>query len=224
MFAFAPLYIQGVQGRTPVEVGTAMLAMSLGWSLGSIILGQVIQRIGLKPAAIIGALMMTGGAMMTLTFTSQSTVAYSFSSFFIIGLGMGFVSLSTLMVVQNSVSARDLGVATSSNQFARTLGGTVGVGVCGGLIGIHISNLTRKLETSGILDHLPPNLSDAGLGQIENILRPEIQALMPPDLKMMVQMSVTQGTRAVFWAVIISTLIAIVVCTLLPRASKSTHK
>ena len=221
LFAFAPLYIQGVQGNTPFEVGTAMLAMSLGWSLGSIVLGQIIHKLGLKPAAVIGALMMALGAGLTLTFTSQSSVAYSFMTFFIVGLGMGFVSLATLMVVQNSVSAKDLGVATSSNQFARTLGGTVGVGVCGGLSGIHLSNLSRKIETSGIFDHLPPNLSEAGLGQIENVLRPEIQALMPPDLKMMVQTSVAQGTRAVFWAVIISTVLGIVLCALLPRTTKS---
>ena len=122
---------------------------------------------------------------------------------------MGFVSLATLMVVQQQCQRQRIWAwRPSSNQFARTLGGTVRRGGCAaGSSGIHLSNLSRKIETSGIFDHLPPNLSEAGLGQIENVLRPEIQALMPPDLKMMVQTSVAQGTRAVFWAVIISTVI-----------------
>ena len=62
---------QGVQGNTPFEVGTAMLAMSLGWSLGSIVAGfRSSTKLGLKPAAVIGALMMALGAGLTLTFTS----------------------------------------------------------------------------------------------------------------------------------------------------------
>ena len=34
MFAYAPLFIQGVQGKTPLQVGVAMLSLSLGWSVG----------------------------------------------------------------------------------------------------------------------------------------------------------------------------------------------
>ncbi|MBW2678456.1 MAG: hypothetical protein JRD49_12950 [Deltaproteobacteria bacterium] len=67
------------------------------------------------------------------------------------GLGMGFVTLATLVVVQNSVDVSDLGVATSSNQFARTLGGTVGVGICGGFmnsaLGRAMDGLIEKNKT-----------------------------------------------------------------------------
>jgi hypothetical protein len=50
------------------------------------------------------------------------------------GVGMGFTSIATLLIVQNSVEKTDLGVATSSHQFTRTLGGTVGIGICGSLV------------------------------------------------------------------------------------------
>ncbi len=47
---------------------------------------------------------------------------------------MGFVSVATLLKVQNSLRESDLGVATSSQQFARTLGGTIGIGFSGAMV------------------------------------------------------------------------------------------
>ena len=46
LFAFGPLFIQGALGKSPVQVGVAMLWLSLGWSLGSILLGQFVDRLG----------------------------------------------------------------------------------------------------------------------------------------------------------------------------------
>ena len=104
MFAYAPLFIQGVQGKSPMQVGVAMLSLSLGWSIGSIALGQVIDRMGRKFVAVAGALCLVGGCAMTLAFNPETTASFSFVTFFIIGIGMGFVALATLLVVQSAVS------------------------------------------------------------------------------------------------------------------------
>jgi len=85
--------------------------------------------------------------------------------------GMGFVTLSTLLIVQDSLGSRDLGVATSSHQFARTLGGTLGVGVCGGLV---TSRLLNRLETVDV--SLPQDLMIQLKESMENLFRPEFQA------------------------------------------------
>ena len=128
MFAFAPLFIQAAQGRRPMQVGMAMLSLSLGWSVGSLSLGRVVDRWGYKSSAVAGTVLLVGGCAMTLFFDLESTIAFMFTGFFIIGTGMGFVGLSTLLLVQASLTEEHLGVATSSNQLARTLGGTMGVG------------------------------------------------------------------------------------------------
>jgi len=134
LFAYAPLYIQGTLGKTPMQVGIAMLSLSLGWSIGSLVLGQVLHRIGEKTAAIAGAIFLCIGTGLTLSFSHTTTLSACFWVFQLVGIGMGLVGLSTLLVVQNCLDNSDLGVATSSHQFARTLGGTVGVGVCGGFV------------------------------------------------------------------------------------------
>ncbi len=224
LFAFAPLFIQGAQGRHPMQVGIAMLSLSLGWSLGSMALGQFIDRLGHKPCALVGAVCLILGCAMTLTFTAESTVGYSFISFFIVGVGMGFVSLSTLMVVQAGLGRQDLGVATSSNQFARTLGGTVGVGICGGLIANRFSDLTETIEKSGIFQRLPAHLAENGFGEIGQLFSPEVQAVMPPDLKHFVQETVTSGVGDVFITVTLSAVCCLLVCLMLPTDGPSSPK
>ena len=90
-----------------------------------------------------GALCLVAGCGLSLTFDTQTSMLFSFLVFQVVGLGMGFVALSTLVIVQNSVDPADLGVATSSHQFMRTVGGTVGIGICGGLLMSRLSQIGR---------------------------------------------------------------------------------
>jgi MFS family permease len=45
LFAYAPLFLQGALGTTPLQVGYAMLSLSLGWSLGSLWIGRIMHRV-----------------------------------------------------------------------------------------------------------------------------------------------------------------------------------
>jgi EmrB/QacA subfamily drug resistance transporter len=222
MFAFAPLFIQGAQGRTPLVVGTAMLSLSLGWSLGALALGQFIDRVGRKGTAVAGAVCLMAGCAVNLTFT-PATSAYSiFFNFFVIGIGMGWVALSTLLVVQSCLDEKDLGVATSSNQFARTLGGAVGVGICGSFIAARFSSLFESVRNSDLVRHLPGQMSETGLGQAESLLLPETQAAMPDALRQLVQEAVMGGVGGVFWTVTVAAGFCILLCLLMPGEKKKT--
>ncbi len=221
LFAYAPLFIQGAQGRSPMQVGLAMLSLSLGWSLGSIALGQVIDRVGRKPCAVAGAVILILGCAMTLTFTSSSTTPYIFGCFFIVGVGMGFVGLATLMVVQSGLDRQDLGVATSSNQFARTLGGTVGVGICGGFVANRFGSLTTTIRESGLVDDIPDYLAEDGIGEIGRLFSPDVQALLPADLIHTIREAVTQGVGLVFWTVTAGAVLCLLLCLLLPKEDAS---
>lgn len=220
MFAFAPLFIQGAQGRSPMVVGVTMLSLSLGWSLGALALGQFIDRVGRKGVAVAGAVCLMAGCAVNLTFTPATSTYSVFFNFFVIGIGMGWVALSTLLVVQSCLDEKDLGVATSSNQFARTLGGAVGVGICGSFIATRFSNLTESVRNSELMHHLPDQLTEAGFGQIESLLSPEAQATMPDALRMMVQEAVMKGLGGVFWTVTVAAGFCILLCLLMPGEKK----
>jgi MFS family permease len=220
IFAFAPLFIQGAQGRSPLVVSVAMLSLSLGWSLGAFVLGQFIDRVGRKGTAIAGAVFLMVSCAVNLTFTSATSTYIISFNFFVTGIGMGWVALSTLLVVQSCLDQKDLGVATSSNQFARTLGGAVGVGICGSFIATRFSNLFESVRNTDLMRNLPDQLNEAGLGQIESLLLPETQAAMPDELLQLVQDAVMGGINGVFWTVTVAAGFCILLCLLMPGEKK----
>lgn len=221
MFAYAPLFIQGVQGKSPMEVGVAMLSLSLGWSLGSIGLGQYIDRMGRKTAALGGAVCLVAGSAMALAFSPETGTLYSFTSFFVIGIGMGFVALATLLAVQSAVPAHALGVATSSNQFARTLGGTVGVGIGGSLIVARFGDLADAIRDQDFWAQLPAGVAEQGGHQLGELLRPDVLTALPPEIRAVVQESVGKGVTAVFWTVLAAAVLCLFLCWRLPQGGGS---
>ncbi|MDM8541326.1 MFS transporter [Desulfococcaceae bacterium HSG9] len=221
LFAYAPLFIQGALGKTPMQVGIAMLSLSLGWSAGSFLLGQFSYKFGLKTAAIMGAVFLSVGSGFTLTFTNLTSMSGCFWVFLLIGAGMGIVTLSTLLVVQNSLDKSDLGVATTSHQFARSIGGTLGVGICGGLVTAKITSAINSLSLSGALDRLPADIILQIREHIERLFQPEFQSYLPPHVKTALQKSVGQGLEAVFWLVLIVSLICLTFCLCLPGGKDS---
>jgi len=217
LFAYAPLYIQGVLNKTPMEVGMAMLSLSLGWSLGSLGLGQILHRLGKKIAAGAGGLLLIVGSGWTLLFSSSTSLATCFTAFFIVGLGMGFVTLSTLLLVQDSLDSSDLGVATASHQFFRTLGGTVGVGICGGLVTGRMNNILDQFLQTADTANTPPGLFTDLSKNLESFFQPEMQALLHESLQMAFRHAVGQGVLAVFAAVLAASVFCLICCVWLPE-------
>ena len=214
LFAFAPVFIQGGLGRSPMQVGVAMLSLSLGWSAGSLILGQVSKPLGIKRAAVLGAILLIAGCSLTVFFSDRTTMVTCFWVFMLAGLGMGFVTLATLLKVQNAVDISDLGVATSSNQFARTLGGTVGVGVCGGLMNAALWRSIHALAEQGLIP--------AGIGEsLDALLQPEFQNQLTDAARAAFQTAIIESVSIVFWMVLLAAMACLIFCCLLPGNSKA---
>lgn len=211
LFAYAPLFFHGALSQPPMEVGYAMLSLSLRWSLGSLLCGREMHRIRLKNATFAGFLLMTAGAGLTLAFSRATGILQCFLIFQVIGLGMGFVTLSTLLVVQNSVSPSDLGVATSFHQFARTMGGTIGVGICGGVV---TNRLITCLETAG--SRLPDNLIGKLQESMASLFQKDFQAMVPDHMMPVLQDAVLNGVDLAFLIVFGVSLAALILSPLLP--------
>jgi len=220
LFAFAPVYVQGALAKTPVQVGIVMLSLSLGWSLGSLVLGQISHRLGNKTASILGAGFLVAGVGLTLTFSSETSMTVCFIVFQLVGLGMGFVSLSTLLIVQNSMDLANLGAATSSHQFARSLGGTVGVGICGGLLTSRLTSGIRLLKDSGMVDTMPLELLNGHESVSEVLLMPKFQAMLTEQARESLRQTVTASVSVVFWITFLVAALALLCCILLPRCGK----
>ncbi len=216
LFAYSPLFIQGALGKTPLEMGIALLSLSLGWSVGAVVCGQMVNRIGKKISTVLGSLFLVVGGGIMLTFSTATSLTTCSWVLGLIGTGMGFVSMATLLAVQDSLGASDLGVATASHQFFRTLGGTIGVGISGSFVtaGLATSMEPFMSSESGTLSlSSSPNVMQA----IEKLFRPEVQALLSPDVQQAMQDAVARGVFIVFWLTLIVSLLCLFFIFMLPK-------
>jgi len=218
LFAYSPLFIQGALGKTPLQMSVAMLSLSLGWSVGALACGQIVNRFGRKPSTVFGSLCLAVGGGIMLTFSTATSLTACSIVLGFVGIGMGFVSMATLLVVQDSLDIADLGVATSSHQFARTLGGTIGVGISGSFVTMSLSQVLESLMKTG-LGNVPPSLNEEIKQSIENIFRPEIQSLLGPEIQKTMQAAVARGVSMVFWVTFFASLLCLILSVLIPARS-----
>ncbi|MFB2554177.1 MDR family MFS transporter [Herbiconiux liangxiaofengii] len=125
-----PNYLQIATGATPTEAGLLMIPMVLGLMISSIVSGQLISRTGryrIFPIIGTGLLVL---AFFYLTFVSaDKPVWYVLIGMLVVGLGLGQLMQTLTIAAQNSAGPRDIGVATSSSTFFRSIGGTLGTAV-----------------------------------------------------------------------------------------------
>ncbi|MFM6975035.1 MAG: MDR family MFS transporter [Agromyces sp.] len=125
-----PLYLQLVEGATPTESGLLMLPMIAGMMTGSIVSGQVISKTGKYRAFPISGTFFMGLGYLWLSFEKLGTpLWWVMVGMFFIGLGLGQLMQTLTIASQNSVSGKDMGVATSASTFFRQIGGTLGTAV-----------------------------------------------------------------------------------------------
>jgi hypothetical protein len=130
---------------------------------------------------------------------------------------MGFVSVSTLLIVQNSLPPSDLGVATSSQQFARTLGGTLGIGVSGSLATAMLIERLSAMNPLATLELAAGPSSDKFIKNVESLFQPEVLALLPLNVRESFQGAVLDGMIPVFAAVSAASVVSLLFCYFLPR-------
>jgi hypothetical protein len=68
----------------------------------------------------------------------------------IVGLGLGPGQSMFNIATQNAVEVRDIGVATSSNQFFRQIGSTIGVALFGALLTHRLANEGQGIDLGSL--------------------------------------------------------------------------
>jgi EmrB/QacA subfamily drug resistance transporter len=217
LLAFLPLFIQGTLGRTAAELGLVMVPLSLGWSAGALLCGLLVNRLGEKVSSVVGAMLMFVSIALTLTFNSHTGLFYFSIVVCPIGVGMGFVSVSTLLKVQNSLQDTDLGIATSSQQFARTLGGTIGIGFSGALVSHYIDKSISNLLNSPLRSEIPPDMAAQLSQNLQDFLRPEIVESLSTKAITAIRTSIGEGVQAVFWTALLVSFLSIIMCKMMPE-------
>lgn len=131
---FLPLYQQSVQGASATNSGLLLLPMLLSMMIVSLVAGRITTSTGkYKIFPIVGSILMVTGLFLLATMDTATTRFTSGVYMAVLGAGMGFLTQITMLVAQNSVELRDMGVASSATTLFRTLGSSFGVAIMGAL-------------------------------------------------------------------------------------------
>jgi EmrB/QacA subfamily drug resistance transporter len=152
---FIPLYLQTVHGASPTSAGLQLLPMVGGMLITFILSGRLISRWGrYKVFPVVGTGITAIGLYMLSLLSPTTTLAMSSLYMFVLGFGLGLVMQVLVVAVQNAVPYSQLGTATSSATFFRSIGGVVGIALFGAIFNNRLlTELPRYLPASA-LKHL----------------------------------------------------------------------
>ena len=140
-----PLYLQVVTGASATSAGLKLIPLMLGIVSTSILSGKLITKHGhYKRYPIMGTLIMAIGVFLMATL-GINTPYWQLSIYAIlVGAGLGLSMQTIVIALQNAVDFKDMGVATSSNTFFRSLGSVFGTALFGSIL---TNRLTHYMAT-----------------------------------------------------------------------------
>jgi EmrB/QacA subfamily drug resistance transporter len=176
---FFPLFFQLVLGVAPSLSGLLTGPLMLGVVASSVLGGRLVSRTGRYKLLPVLGLAAATLAFVTLGWAATTGRGIAFIEPFLIvlGCGIGLVMPTMTVALQNAAGPRDMGAATATSAFFRSLGGVIGVALSGGIMAMRLqaapaaSGLVGQIDaktlmSSGIqqITELPPSLAAAVAG------------------------------------------------------------
>ncbi|WP_202805987.1 MFS transporter [Actinopolymorpha alba] len=193
---FLSQYMQIARGKSPTETGLISIPMAIGSLLSATVVGQIITRTGRwKRWMVLGGLLLIAGAGLMGTIDYQTSFIRIGAFLLLLGLGVGMCMQNLVLAVQNTISIKEMGAASSAVAFFRSMGGAVGVSVLGAVLASQVaSSISDGLARLGIK---APTGSDTV---------PEVSKL-PPPVRTVVEAAYGQGVADIF---LVATPVAVV--------------
>ncbi|MCQ1950718.1 MFS transporter [Arthrobacter sp. zg-Y859] len=197
---FLGQYFQLARGFTPTEAGLLMLPMIAGNLLGSVGSGLLITRFGKwKRFLIIGTVLVILGTALAGFINHETDMILVSLFIFILGVGMGLLMQNLVLAVQNTVKVTDVGSASASVAFFRTVGGAIGVSVLGAVLSSSVSRrVSEELDKAGMPSEGGGTTATLDLGGL------------PAEVQMFFRIAYAEGTADIFKIAAAVAIIALV--------------
>ncbi|MEW2396254.1 MDR family MFS transporter [Streptomyces sp. NPDC046862] len=186
---FLPLFQQSVQGASATNSGLLLLPMLGAMLAVSMVAGRVTTGTGkYKVFPVVGSVLMTVGLFLLSQMDTGTSRLTSGLFMAVLGAGMGCLMQITMLVAQNSVEMKDMGVASSSTTLFRTLGSSFGVAIMGALFNNRVNDVMveRAPGLGAKLTEKSAQLDAASL------------AKLPAPVREAYQYAVAAGTHSAF--------------------------
>lgn len=189
---YIPVYAQGVMGVNASQSGLILMPLMLGMIVMGMVAGFLVTKTGrYKEVILAGAALMIAGYVWLTRLGYGSHPLELTGAMTVFGIGLGLAMQQYTLIVQNNARRQDLGVATSSIQFFRNVGSTVGIAIFG--------TVMASTLPGAIAQHLPPEAA----GQVANIdagsvLDPSVLATLPEPVAVAIRMGLAESLHNTF--------------------------
>ncbi len=193
-----PLYLQIVRGNSPTRAGLLLIPLMVGIIITSAISGKVMSRTGrYKKLPVTGTAVMFVAVLLFATLQVDTPVWQASTYMAVMGAGLG-LSMQTLVIsVQNALPPRDMGVATSSVTFFRSMGGTFGAAIA---LAVLFSTLAHNIQDRARAAGLPQAVIDR-FGSATALNDTSVIATLPAPVRRAVLEGFADSMHTVFLTV-----------------------
>ncbi|WP_460450952.1 MDR family MFS transporter [Alsobacter sp. SYSU BS001988] len=135
MTIYTPVYLETVKGLSASDSGLALIPLMIGTVMGATISGRAMAHVTHYKRLPIGGLMVAIGAVLALARWGADLPFVGLEILFgVISLGLGTLLPVTTVCIQNAAPVHQLGTATASMNFFRSLGGALLVAAFGAIL------------------------------------------------------------------------------------------
>jgi EmrB/QacA subfamily drug resistance transporter len=191
LLSFLPLFVQGVQGTGATEAGGVLTPLLLGWVTMSAIGGRLLLRFTFRQVMLCGMSLMLFGYVLLDLMGADAARIVILRNVLLLGCGMGLTMIASMIAVQHAVERPQLGIATSTSQFFRSVGAALGVAVMGTV-------LTQRL-------HQEMSAATGAVGRFREFaanpnvfLQPEVRDTLPVEVVADFQRMLAASLHTVF--------------------------
>ena len=209
--AFVPTFLQMASGTSAAVSGLLMLPMMAGLMVTSIVSGILITKTGKYRMYPVAGTVLVGIAMLSMTTLAASTPIWLICVYlFVFGAGLGLIMQVVVLVAQNAVPPQEVGTATSTNNYFREVGASLGVAVFGALFSSRLTDaLTGVFTDAGV----PASQAASSSASID----PSVLSKLPQALQDGIVNAYADSLAPVFWYLLPFIAAALVLALFLPQ-------
>jgi len=149
---FLPTYGQVVLGLGAVAAGAVLGTMSIGWPIASALSARLFLRAGFRATQLTGAVICLVAVSAFLLAPGPAPLWPTVAETFLLGGGLGLLSVAVIVGPQSTVSWGQRGVVTGTVMFCRYLGQALGAAIFGAIFN---ATLGRHLGQARSADSYP---------------------------------------------------------------------
>ena len=214
--SFIPLFAQGALGFTATEAGSLLTPLMLSWVTMSVVGGRLMLKFGYRIITIFGFVVLTAAFVLLGSFQRDTPTVLLYPNLMLIGAGLGLTMLTLLIAVQQAVDRSKLGIATSLNQFSRSIGGALGVAIMGAILTVGFASQLNAVadRDSGTFTHVQ---AEAFAANPNAIIEPDSKAALAPETLAVLHEAMASAIHPVFWAGAVMSFLALIIVIFLPK-------